>query len=58
MTGFWKLRFCDWTKSDSLVSYLQNGWEPFAVTEASDGPPTIWLRKAVDNAMQANLVSD
>jgi hypothetical protein len=54
---YWKLRFCDWTRSDSLVDYLKAGWEPFAVTDAADGPPTIWLRKRVDNPVAADLCS-
>ena len=46
----WQLAQCVWTDTAELNRYLDESWEPFAVTE--DGP-TIWLRRQVERHMAA-----
>lgn len=40
----WEIRFVAWHATANMADALNDGWEPFAVTETKDGV-SIWLRR-------------
>lgn len=52
----WRLAECSWRDKARLDALLREGWEPFAVTVAADGP-AIWLRRPAEPAM-AGIADD
>ena len=42
--SWWCIAKCAWDDTRALNTYLDDGWDPFAVTDGN-GVETVWLRR-------------
>jgi hypothetical protein len=51
----WRIAKCAWDDTRALNAYLDDGWDPFAVTDGN-GVETVWLRRRSSDRERAEAV--